>query len=89
MSDAPNTTDLPPKMRRRSTHKESPTGSTETLTAAQTTGGDSVCVTTAAQMVGVMLTLAKTTRRYFQTTPRYQTAHHERYPFTTDAFGRF
>ena len=65
MSDAPNTTDLPPKMRRRSTHKESPNGSTQTLTAAQTTGGDSVCVTTAAQMVGVMLTLAKTTRRYF------------------------
>jgi hypothetical protein len=70
MSDAPNTTDLPPKMRRRSTHKESPTGSTQTLTAAQTTGGDSVCVTTAAQMLGVMLTHAKTTRRYFQTTSK-------------------
>jgi hypothetical protein len=60
-------------MRRRSTHKESPTGSTQTLTAAQTTGGDSVCVTTAAQMVGVMLTLASATRRFFQTTSSYHT----------------
>jgi hypothetical protein len=68
MSDAPNTTGLPLKMRRRSTHKESPTGNTQTLTAAQTTGGDSVCVTTAAQMVDVCNTPASNARRYFQTT---------------------
>jgi hypothetical protein len=70
-SEATNTTDSLPKTRHRSTRKENQTGCTQTLTAAQTTGGDSVCVTTAAQMVGVMLTLAKTTRRYFQTTSKW------------------